>query len=149
MIDKTLNQDMAREAYDGPATVQVRPNPILLAAAGTAATLVGVFMPWAESMWMEMSGIQSPMGKILLLLGFVAGCIAYRLSTGARGGVALAVIGVVAGFVTFGTIWGLSDDEFAMISIGTGVYVSAAGAVLLVLGGLQAANGRRLGAGTR
>src|SRR5688572_28422866 len=132
MIDNTVNQGMARDRHDAQATVRNDSNPILLAAVGTAAMLVGVFMPWAESMWMEVSGIEFPMGKILLLLGIVAGCIVYRLSGGGEGGLALVLVGVIAGFITFGTIWGMSDEELAMISIGTGAYVSAAGAVLLV-----------------
>lgn len=139
-----MNHNITNQRFDQSDQAGTTPvpaakgSPVLLAGGGSAALIGGLFMPWAESLWVSVSGIESPIGMPLLALGALAGFFAHRLSTGRRGGGFLILIGVLASLYTGGTILGIADDDSGMIVAGTGVWVSAVGAAMLVIAGLQA-----------
>ncbi len=112
--------------------------PAALAAGGSVALIVGLFMPWAESLWISVSGMEAPAGRVLLLLGVLAAITSYRLNTGARAGGVLIIIGALAGLYVGGVIATMVNDESGMISAGNGVFVSGAGAIMLFIAGVQA-----------
>lgn len=145
-----------------PVVNRIHP-ALVLVLGGAAALAVGSFMPWIEATAplvgsLSRSGTDGAGdGWVLVIIAIITVVLAWPFVNGRRlkAGVAIwvAVLGLIAVVVT---VWDLIDvldrvddiqsDNFAVASVGTGLYLVAAGAIAVTVGGVieySAARARR------
>lgn len=108
-----------------------------LAAGGSAAIVIGSFMPWARVLFVEVAGIDTNSGKLLLILGIVAGLLAYQLFTREGRSGYFIPLGALSALLSFGAISELRSEGSGLISIRPGLLLAALGSVLVVVAGVK------------
>jgi hypothetical protein len=95
--------------------------------AGSAISVVGAFLPWATLLGASVSGIDSD-GSITLVLGIVAGVLAYARPWDRKNSLGTAAIGVVTLFVALANMTNIA---------GSGIYVTMVGGVAIAYPGIR------------
>jgi hypothetical protein len=106
---------------------------------GAVAVVLGSFLPWASVLFVSVSGIETSDGKATAALGAVTAVVALLVArrTGeSRAHIASLLLGLVAGAIAAYDLADISSTEFARV--GGGLYLTLAGAVAIVVGGIGA-----------
>lgn len=94
-------------------------------------------MPWARVLFVEVAGIDTNSGKLLLILGIVAGLLAYQLFTREGRSGYFIPLGALSALLSFGAISELRSEGSGLISIRPGLLLAALGSVLVVVAGVK------------
>jgi hypothetical protein len=138
-----------------PVTVVPKRSRSFLAALATGGGLVvlGTFMPWATvtSVFgtITKSGIETPDGVFLLLLGGALICIGLGANSHRHVPKGLRIVGIIVGtltgLLTIGEassvsthIASVGSNAYATAAVGGGIYILVVGAVIAFFGALAA-----------
>lgn len=119
----------------------------MLILLGGLALVIGALLPWASMTApfvgsISIKGYQGDgliSGAIGLIL-FVVALLSLK-GTGKKTAVTALILGLLSGWLVFPKLFSFAslmvESEFALMSIGSGLYVSIIGVLLVVLGGLR------------